>query len=55
VLDLERVRQAVWPVVDDQPFLDIFAADLLVDLCGRSGRSSTRSVPVSGSYRTGSQ
>jgi hypothetical protein len=35
VLDLERVRQAVRPVVDDQPFLDILAADLLVDLSRR--------------------
>jgi hypothetical protein len=37
-LDGERVRQAVRPVVDYQPFLDILAADLVVDLGRRRGR-----------------
>jgi hypothetical protein len=57
VLDLERVRQPVRPVVDDQPFLDILAADLVVDLRRRRDRPrrrSTRSVSGFGSYRTGS-
>jgi hypothetical protein len=30
VLDFESVRQAVAPVVDDQPILGVLAADLLV-------------------------
>jgi hypothetical protein len=38
VLDLERVRQAVRTVVDNQPLIGILAADLLVDLSGRRGR-----------------
>jgi hypothetical protein len=38
MLDTERVRQVVGPVVNDQPVLRVFAADLLVDLCGRRGR-----------------
>jgi CBS domain-containing protein len=34
---LERVRHTVRPVVNDQPVLGIFAADLLVDLGRRRG------------------
>jgi predicted RNA-binding protein with PUA-like domain len=37
VLDLERVGQAVRPIVNNQPVLGIFAAALLVDLSGRRG------------------
>jgi hypothetical protein len=49
VLDLERVRQAVQPVVDDQPVLGVFAADLLVDF----GRRRRRPRPELDQERVG--
>jgi hypothetical protein len=39
VLDLERVRQGVRPVVDDQPVLNTSATGLPIDLSGRRGRA----------------
>jgi hypothetical protein len=38
MLDLERMRQAIRSVVDDQPVVGILAADLLVDLSGQCTR-----------------
>jgi hypothetical protein len=58
MLDLERVRPAIRPVVNDQPVLGVLAADLLIDLGGRRCRPRSQldqeRVSVSRSYRTGS-
>ena len=52
MLDLERVRPAIRPVVNDQPLLCVLATDLLIDLGGR--RCRPRSQLDQERYSTGS-